>query len=67
MWFGYTRIIFVPAKSVIDNKPPKTYMHLHIKLKKLQVQDFPIGFECVWKSYVMSGSMLKSREQFYRM
>lgn len=28
---------FSTAKSVIDNKPPKTYMHLHIKLKKLQV------------------------------
>lgn len=28
---------FFKAKSVIDNKPPKTYMHLHIKLKKLQV------------------------------
>ncbi|XP_078332375.1 sperm axonemal maintenance protein CFAP97D1-like [Crassostrea virginica] len=26
------------AKSVIDNKPPKTYMHLHIKLKKLQME-----------------------------
>lgn len=25
------------AKAVIDNKPPKTYMHLHLKLKKLQV------------------------------
>ena len=24
------------AKSVIDNYPPKTHMHLHIKLKKLQ-------------------------------
>lgn len=31
-WF-----FFSTAKSVIDNKPPKTYMHLHIKLKKLQV------------------------------
>ncbi|XP_062619866.1 sperm axonemal maintenance protein CFAP97D1-like [Saccostrea cucullata] len=26
------------AKSVIDNNPPKTYMHLHIKLKKLQME-----------------------------
>ncbi|XP_071105017.1 sperm axonemal maintenance protein CFAP97D1-like [Haliotis cracherodii] len=26
------------AKAVIDNKPPKTYMHLHIKLKKLQME-----------------------------
>ena len=25
------------AKAVIDNKPPQTYMHLHLKLKKLQV------------------------------
>ncbi|KAJ8042747.1 hypothetical protein HOLleu_09592 [Holothuria leucospilota] len=27
------------AKPVIDNKPPKTYMHLHLKLKKLQMED----------------------------
>ena len=26
------------AKAVIDNKPPQTYMHLHLKLKKLQVK-----------------------------
>ncbi|KAK3102620.1 hypothetical protein FSP39_012714 [Pinctada imbricata] len=26
------------AQSRIDNKPPKTYMHLHIKLKKLQME-----------------------------
>ena len=27
------------AKAVIDNKPPQTYMHLHLKLKKLQVRE----------------------------
>lgn len=27
------------AKAVIDNKPPQTYMHLHLKLKKLQVEE----------------------------
>ncbi|PIK62955.1 hypothetical protein BSL78_00082 [Apostichopus japonicus] len=27
------------AQPVIDNKPPKTYMHLHLKLKKLQMED----------------------------
>ncbi|KAL5006217.1 hypothetical protein ScPMuIL_015023 [Solemya velum] len=26
------------AKPMVDNKPPKTYMHLHIKLKKLQME-----------------------------
>ena len=26
------------AKAVIDNYPPKTHMHLHIKLKKLQFE-----------------------------
>ena len=25
------------AVSVIDNNPPRTYMHLHLKLKNLQV------------------------------
>ncbi len=28
-----------PAKPVLDNKPPLTYMHLHLKLKKLQVEE----------------------------
>eukprot|EP00058_Branchiostoma_floridae_P023509 XP_002608999.1 hypothetical protein BRAFLDRAFT_124007 [Branchiostoma floridae] len=27
------------ASPVIDNKPPRTYMHLHLKLKKLQVEE----------------------------
>ncbi|XP_071121154.1 sperm axonemal maintenance protein CFAP97D1-like [Mytilus edulis] len=27
------------AKPVVDNKPPTTYMHLHIKLKKLQIEE----------------------------
>ncbi|XP_013385747.1 uncharacterized protein C17orf105 homolog [Lingula anatina] len=27
------------ARAVIDNKPPKTYMHLHLKLKKLQMEE----------------------------
>ncbi|XP_038058968.1 sperm axonemal maintenance protein CFAP97D1-like [Patiria miniata] len=27
------------AQAVIDNKPPQTYMHLHLKLKKLQVEE----------------------------
>ncbi|CAH1786337.1 unnamed protein product [Owenia fusiformis] len=27
------------AQAVIDNKPPKTYMHLHLKLKKLQMEE----------------------------
>lgn len=27
------------AKGVIDNKPPETYMHLHLKLKKLQMEE----------------------------
>ncbi|KXJ26223.1 uncharacterized protein CFAP97D1 [Exaiptasia diaphana] len=27
------------ATAVIDNKPPKTYMHLHLKLKKLQCDE----------------------------
>ena len=27
------------AKAVIDNRPPKTYMHLHCKLKKLQMEE----------------------------
>eukprot|EP00912_Choanoflagellata_sp_UC4_P001816 UC4_evm6s1162 len=26
-------------KSCIDNKPPRTYMHLHLKLKKLQLEE----------------------------
>lgn len=25
------------SKAVVDDKPPRTYMHLHLKLKKLQV------------------------------
>lgn len=24
---------------MIDNKPPATYMHLHLKLKKLQMEE----------------------------
>lgn len=31
--------LFFAAKSVIDNKPPQTYMHLHLKLKKLQIEE----------------------------
>ncbi|XP_031556650.1 uncharacterized protein CFAP97D1-like [Actinia tenebrosa] len=27
------------AVAVIDNKAPKTYMHLHLKLKKIQVEE----------------------------
>ncbi|XP_033123519.1 uncharacterized protein CFAP97D1-like [Anneissia japonica] len=27
------------AQAVIDNKPPQTYMHLHLKLKKLQMEE----------------------------
>ena len=27
------------SKSVIDNQPPDTYMHIHLKLKKLQVEE----------------------------
>ncbi|XP_062499289.1 sperm axonemal maintenance protein CFAP97D1-like [Corticium candelabrum] len=27
------------VKAVIDNAPPKTYVHLHLKLKKLQMQE----------------------------
>ncbi|XP_072163514.1 sperm axonemal maintenance protein CFAP97D1-like [Diadema setosum] len=27
------------AKPVIDDKPPKTYMHLHLKLKKMQMEE----------------------------
>merc|ERR1739848_140988 len=27
------------AKSVLDNRPPETYMHLHLKLKKLQMEE----------------------------
>merc|ERR1712048_1291067 len=27
------------AGAVIDNKPPQTYMHLHLKLKKLQLEE----------------------------
>ena len=31
--------IYTIAKAVIDNKPPQTYMHVHLKLKKLQVEE----------------------------
>lgn len=27
------------AKPMIDNKPPETYMHLHLKLKKMQMEE----------------------------
>lgn len=27
------------VKSTVDNKPPKTYMHLQLKLKKLQLEE----------------------------
>merc|ERR1711892_1329342 len=27
------------SKSVIDSQPPDTYMHIHLKLKKLQVEE----------------------------
>ena len=32
-------MFLIPAKPVLDNKPPQTYMHLHLKLKKLQVEE----------------------------
>ncbi|XP_050409648.1 uncharacterized protein CFAP97D2-like [Patella vulgata] len=37
--YRYHRKRVQAAKAVIDNHPPKTYMHLHIKLKKLQIED----------------------------
>ncbi|XP_033751288.1 uncharacterized protein CFAP97D1-like [Pecten maximus] len=37
-YFKTHRRKVVAAKPRIDNKPPKTYMHLHIKLKKLQME-----------------------------
>ncbi|XP_060083461.1 sperm axonemal maintenance protein CFAP97D1-like [Ylistrum balloti] len=37
-YFKTHRRKVVAAKPRIDNKPPKTYMHLHIKLKKLQIE-----------------------------
>ena len=27
------------AKPMIDTQPPKTYMHLHLKLKKMQMEE----------------------------
>lgn len=27
------------SQAVIDNRPPHTYMHIHLKLKKLQVEE----------------------------
>lgn len=27
------------AKPIVDTKPPKTYMHLHLKLKKIQMEE----------------------------
>ena len=27
------------SQAVIDNRPPDTYMHIHLKLKKLQVEE----------------------------
>ena len=29
----------ISAIALIDNTPPKTYMHLHCKLKKLQMEE----------------------------
>ncbi|KAJ8299160.1 hypothetical protein KUTeg_023220 [Tegillarca granosa] len=37
-YFETHRKKVLAAKAMIDNKPPKTYMHLHIKLKKLQME-----------------------------
>ena len=56
------------VKPMVDTKPPRTYMHLHLKLKKLQVKHYTfvqlqlyyIGFarkrvwSCkVWKGYIV--------------
>lgn len=32
------------AVPMVDTKPPRTYMHLHLKLKKLQVSFYHLYF-----------------------
>ena len=40
------------ATPMIDNKPPKTYMHLHLKLKNLQVSCDLLCFSKVLQDYM---------------
>jgi len=37
--FQFHRKMVDTAAPMIDNKPPKTYMHLHLKLKNLQLEE----------------------------
>eukprot|EP00794_Sanderia_malayensis_P011051 gene11051-12217_t len=37
--FHFHRKKVCQAAAVIDNRPPKTYMHLHLKLKNLQIEE----------------------------
>ncbi|XP_076807688.1 sperm axonemal maintenance protein CFAP97D1-like [Clavelina lepadiformis] len=37
--FDFHRRNVTQAMPVIDNRPPETYMHLHLKLKKLQMEE----------------------------
>lgn len=38
-YYGEHREKVYSATQVIDNKPPQTYMHLHLKLKKMQLEE----------------------------
>ncbi|UJR13579.1 hypothetical protein I4U23_000592 [Adineta vaga] len=38
-YFDEHRILVRDARPSIDTRPPRTYMHLHMKLKKLQLQE----------------------------
>ncbi|CAF1338056.1 unnamed protein product [Adineta steineri] len=38
-YYSEHRLLVRDARPTIDTRPPRTYMHLHMKLKKLQLQE----------------------------
>lgn len=51
------------AKPTIDTRPPKTYVHLHLKLKKLQVTSrVPRAVCCEIEMYIHSGAPIHAHK-----
>ncbi|CAF3284976.1 unnamed protein product [Rotaria socialis] len=38
-YFSEHRLLVRDARPTVDTRPPRTYMHLHMKLKKLQIEE----------------------------
>lgn len=51
---------------MVDTRPPKTYMHLHLKLKKLQVTPIVLPAMDPFQETVASVPLQKDSKNFYK-